>query len=427
MAKTYLPNGAGAPFKNIIRFIGGKPLDGRMVVDTYSDIQGENFKSLFTNLDTDGITSITSYYTGMLVVTADTGKLYVLVDKTRMVEKGDGSQVQETYQEFDEVTPDLSNIHGSITANSLAEAQSKATENNLGQIIYVNSNDDAKGAYVVSGAGVVSKLASTTASGDLAADVEAIKQSIAALKIKDINSNDKVLSLTDGILSSNLRYERATVEGKDSLVLYGKNDVVIGSVPVADFLADGMLQNVELNNNKLVFTFNVDVDEEGGGSDSNTKTIEVDLANYIKPYTGDGTHVKVENNVISLVNPFTAAHAETLSTAVQSSVFNPWKEEVDQKISDLEAALEDAGKVDDVQFAGATIVENKVANINNIFASEVTVAGENATEEELVAIAINDAKGLTVGVAKAAFLLKDEVTSLTNSEISDILNETEGE
>lgn len=405
MAKTYLPNGAGAPFKNIIRFIGSKPLDGRMVVDTYSDIQGENFKSLFTNLDTDGTTSIASYYAGMLVVTKDTGKLYVLVEKTKVV-----NNIPVEYLEFDEVTPDLSNIHGSITTDSLAEAQSKATGNNLGQIIYVNSNDDTKGAYVVSGVGVVSKLASTTASGDLAADVEGIKNSIAALKVKDIDSNDKVLSLTDGgILSSNLRYARAEVEGVDSLVLYGKNDAVIGSVPVADFLADGMLQNVELNDNKLVFTFNVDVEE--GGSDSNSKTIEVDLANYIKPYEGDGTHVKVENNVISLVNPFTTAQAELLNTV--DTVFNPWKTEVDGKISALEAALEDAGKVDDVQFAGASIVEDKVANINNIFASEVT--------DE------NDAKGLTVGVAKAAFLLKDEVMSLTDSEISDILSESEGE
>ena len=177
MAKTYLPNGAGAPFKNIIRFIGGKPLDGRTVVDTYSDISGDNYKALFTN-DDNG-TQIVSYYTGMLVVTKDTGKLYVLA--------ADGL--------FKEVTPDLSNIYGSITATNYSEAKSLANVNNMGQIIYVTSEETSttekdekgkfivysSGPYIVTGAGTVAKLGTTTATGDLAGDVETLKGNVSQI------------------------------------------------------------------------------------------------------------------------------------------------------------------------------------------------------------------------------------------------------
>lgn len=188
MAKTYLPNGAGAPFKNIIRFIGGKPLDGRTVVDTYSDISGDNYKALFTNEDNGS--QIISYYTGMLVVTKDTGKLYVLAS--------DGL--------FKEVTPDLSNIYGSITAENYTAAKALAGSNNIGQIIYVTEEETSTtekdeegnfivysaGPYVVTGEGTIAKLGTTSASGDLAGDVETLKGNVGTINtaIEDIKNND---------------------------------------------------------------------------------------------------------------------------------------------------------------------------------------------------------------------------------------------
>ena len=50
MAITYLTGGVGAITKNILRFVADMPLDGRVVVDTYSDISGDNYKSLFSNV-----------------------------------------------------------------------------------------------------------------------------------------------------------------------------------------------------------------------------------------------------------------------------------------------------------------------------------------------------------------------------------------
>lgn len=112
MGKSYLPDGQGAIFKNIIRFAGGTPLDGRVVVDTYNDIAGNNYKELFTH------EGVESFYVGMLVVTKDTGKLYVLTEEvetsTELNEAGEEIIVSNTVTAFKEVTPDLTEIEGDI-------------------------------------------------------------------------------------------------------------------------------------------------------------------------------------------------------------------------------------------------------------------------------------------------------------------------
>ena len=96
MAKTYLPAGGGLTFKSVLRFVGPSPLDGRGVVDSLSDISGQAYKTTFGGSEFE---DVDSFYEGMLVVTKDTGKLYVLNGGT-----------------FKEVTPDLSGIQGVLDA-----------------------------------------------------------------------------------------------------------------------------------------------------------------------------------------------------------------------------------------------------------------------------------------------------------------------
>lgn len=96
MAKTYLPAGGGLTFKSVLRFVGPSPLDGRGVVDSLIDISGQAYKTTFGGSEFE---DVASYYEGMLVVTKDTGKLYVLNEGT-----------------FKEVTPDLSGIEGALNA-----------------------------------------------------------------------------------------------------------------------------------------------------------------------------------------------------------------------------------------------------------------------------------------------------------------------
>lgn len=189
-----------AVFKNVIKFVGGAALDGRTVVDTYSDIAGEEYKKLFTFKDNGS--DVISYYQGMTVVTKDTGKLYVLVG-----------------EEFKEVTPDLSNILGSISENTYADAVAKAGSTNIGQIIYVKNTTYKKGEgytdkkdeadtddagkvteysaapYIVIGPGQLQKLEASTASGDISADLRNLTSTVTEL-------GDDITAITEQIGNS---------------------------------------------------------------------------------------------------------------------------------------------------------------------------------------------------------------------------------
>lgn len=108
-----------------------------------------------------------------------------------------------------------------------------------------------------------------------------------------LNGTDKVLTpTTDGLLANiNLTWDNT-----DGLKLIGKGGAEIATVPAADFIKDGMLQNVELKvattkapiANKtsgtfLVFTFN---------TDAGNKVINLDVTSLIDVYTaGDGISV----------------------------------------------------------------------------------------------------------------------------------------
>lgn len=174
-----------AVFKNVIKFVGGAALDGRTVVDTYSDIAGEEYKKLFTFKDNGS--DVISYYQGMTVVTKDTGKLYVLVG-----------------EEFKEVTPD---VLGSVSVDTYADAVAMAGSTNIGQIVYVktkssyDADGDGDGAaveydagpYIVIGVGALQKLAASTASGDIAGDLAALSGTVASLD-EYVKAQDTILS-----------------------------------------------------------------------------------------------------------------------------------------------------------------------------------------------------------------------------------------
>ena len=78
--------------------------------------------------------------------------------------------------------------------------------------------------------------------------------------------------------------------GVDSLVLKGVNGEVIGSVPVADFIADGMLESVtpEEGTNNFIFTF-----KTGNGT---TESFKVDFSKYVDTYNADGETIELGAN-----------------------------------------------------------------------------------------------------------------------------------
>lgn len=190
---------------------GAVPLDDRSVVKSFNDL---------LNTETFGL----SAYEGMLVAVVDEQQVYMLIDKANATSKDSWIAVGSG--------------NGSLAVETYAEAVALATDDNIGQLIYVKtkSSFDADGEgegeaieydaapYVVIGAGNLQKLAASTASGDIEGDVR-------ELTTKVSNLETTVNGETDGLVKKVSDLE-TTVEGIGNSVdnlETGKVDKVDGS------------------------------------------------------------------------------------------------------------------------------------------------------------------------------------------------------
>lgn len=140
--------------------IGAKgPIDSRMRVETTADL-------------TTAWSAEIPAFKGMSVVTMDTGKIWVLVDD-------DYTKASN----WKEPSPKLV-----IDAENYTEAISKATAENIGQIVNISTEETvdeniySAGLYIVTGPDTIAKLGTTTASGDLSNDVEKLKTDVKGLQ-----------------------------------------------------------------------------------------------------------------------------------------------------------------------------------------------------------------------------------------------------
>ena len=185
--------------------IGAKgPIDSRMRVETKADL---------TTVWTAEIPA----FEGMSVVTMDTGKIWVLVGKDYTVESN-----------WKEPSP-----KPVIDATNYTNAIDKATTENIGQIVNISDEEtvgDIKytaGLYIVTGAGSVAKLGTTTASGDLTGDVEKLKGDVNSLQSTvgkldgDENAEGSVKKLVndgDDAVKAQLTKDKEELEGKINAV-----------------------------------------------------------------------------------------------------------------------------------------------------------------------------------------------------------------
>lgn len=185
--------------------IGAKgPIDSRMRVETKADL-------------TTAWTAEIPAFEGMAVVTKDTGKIWVLVGKDYTVESN-----------WKEPSP-----KPVIDATNYTNAIDKATTENIGQIVNISDEEtvgDIKytaGLYIVTGAGSVAKLGTTTASGDLTGDVEKLKGDVNSLQSTvgkldgDENAEGSVKKLVkdgDNAVKAQLTKDKEELEGKINAV-----------------------------------------------------------------------------------------------------------------------------------------------------------------------------------------------------------------
>lgn len=124
-----------------------------------------------------------------------------------------------------EVTPYIINVDRTLSlfgggfeplsATNYTEALTLATVDNLTRIILTTDDEEISGTiytaglYVVNGSGSLAKLGTTSASGDIAGDVQSIKGDVSTLKdnVKALQAKDKDLSESITNLETKLKKE----------------------------------------------------------------------------------------------------------------------------------------------------------------------------------------------------------------------------
>ena len=190
-----------------------------------------------------------------------------------------------------------------------------------------------------------------------------------------INTNDKVLTQNaDGLLTNiNLTWDKTA-----GLKLIGKGGTEIAVIPAADFIKDGMLEDVELKaasveepvgeattGTFLVFTFNTDAGKE---------VINLDVTSLIDVYTA-GNGLQLDSKAFSV--KLDAANEAFLTVGADGLKLSGVQTAIDGAVSTAKTELQ--GKIDTVEASvGLSADGAHVATSGNYTSGASTIAGEIA-------------------------------------------------
>ena len=268
-------------FGFVINQTGAQPLDSRSVVQNYAELlKSETFG--------------TAIYNGMTVATIDEQKVYMLVDKTK-------ATLDEGWKEIGSGSGSLAISAFTITAeNKIAEA----TAENIGQIIYVTSGTESypAGPYIVIADGEVSKLGTTTATGDIAGDVEALKTRVSTIE-SDYVTETELTEAINGIVIpkvpvKNVIYREDSIlddNGVADLSDFAKTSELEAYVPTNGYVAYSTEEKAKLEKIEEGAEVNVIEKVQVNGVDLTVadKAVNIDLTNYV---TKDGNKVLSDEN-----------------------------------------------------------------------------------------------------------------------------------
>ena len=163
-----------------------------------------------------------------------------------------------------------------------------------------------------------------------------------------VNENDKILSTdSNGLLSTlSLKWVKNSSENqKDEIQLIGKNGIIISRVEVADFLKDGMIDDVDLDtsdslNPLLIFTFN---------SSEGKKQINLNVKDLVDTYHAGNGLIKNENTFSVLIDKnsekFLTLNDSGLNlNGIQSAIDNA-KNELSEKIDTINGVRSTDGSI----------------------------------------------------------------------------------
>ena len=127
----------------------------------------------------------------------------------------------------------LSGIGGGALAEAnYTDALSKATADNVGQIIYITEEEEidgvkySAGPYIVTGESTIAKLGTTSASGDLAGDVETLKGDVADLEtaIGEVDKKVDAIDLSPYATTESVNVALGDYVSKTGYVAYSQDE-----------------------------------------------------------------------------------------------------------------------------------------------------------------------------------------------------------
>lgn len=272
-----------------------------------------------------------TFTNGLLTITKASGENVTLDFK----DVASASQTMKAFEALDTAIKSAQStaetgVANAATAQSAAEAAQTTADSKIASV----TGDTTVKAETVNHAVTLSLATSDKGNVKFTKDTDGLSANVTipAATVTGVAADDKVLSLTDKLVSATvgLGYGDATTEalnGKKAIKLLGKEGVVISEIDASAFIKDGMIQSVEFDTQTkhVTITFN---------TDAGTEPIDVDLSTLVDTYKA-GTGLSLATDGTFSVNTTTIATVEkatelanTAETAAKTHA-NTLKETID--------------------------------------------------------------------------------------------------
>ena len=256
----------------------------------------------------DGGRNVTdaTFVEGLLTITKASGENVTLDFK----DVASASQTMKAFEALDTAVKNAQSkadtgVANAATAQSAAEAAQTTADSKVASV----TGDTTVKAETVDHAVTLSLATSDKGNVKFTQDTDGLSANVTipAATVTGVAADDKVLSLTDKLVSATvgLGYGDATTEalnGKKAIKLLGKEGVVISEIDASAFIKDGMIQSVafDTKTKHVTITFNTAAGREA---------IDVDLSTLVDTYKA-GTGLSLAQDGTFSVNTTTIATVE---------------------------------------------------------------------------------------------------------------------
>lgn len=256
-----------------------------------------------------------TFTNGLLTITKASGENVTLDFK----DVASASQTMKAFEALDTAVKDAKStadtgVANAATAQSAAEAAQTTADSKIASV----TGDTTVKAETSNHAVTLSLATSNKGNVKFTQDTDGLSANVTipAATVTGVAANDKVLSLTDKLVSATigLDYGDATTEalnGKKAIKLVGKEGVVISEIDASAFIKDGMIQSVafDTQTKHVTITFN---------TEAGRQPIDVDLSTLVDTYKA-GTGLSLANDGTFSVNTTTIATVENATTLANNA------------------------------------------------------------------------------------------------------------